>query len=166
MSQEVAQNSSAESEEERINRNWNELLQELRVTQVGVQILTAFLLTVPFQQRFVELTDLQRHVYLVTIGFAVVATALIIAPVSFHRLVFRRRQKPWLVHAAHHSAQLGLICLAVAILGALWLVFDFVAGRVASLIVLAVAAVFYATLWWGAPLGAGRGNLGRQDEAS
>ena len=59
MSQGITQDSSTESEEERINRNWDELLQELRVTQVGVQILTAFLLTVPFQQRFVELTDLQ-----------------------------------------------------------------------------------------------------------
>ena len=155
-----------ESEEERINRNWDELLQELRVTQVGVQILTAFLLTVPFQQRFVELTDLQRHVYLVTVGFAVVATGLIIAPVSFHRLVFRRRQKPWLVRAAHHLAQLGLVCLAWAIVGALWLVFDFVAGRTVSLIVLAVAVGFYAMLWWGAPLGAGRGKFVGQDEES
>jgi hypothetical protein len=166
MSQDVAQDSSTESEDERINRNWNELLQELRVTQMGVQILTAFLLTVPFQQRFVELTEFQRHVYLVTIGFAAAAAALTIAPVSFHRLVFRRRQKPWLVRAAHHSAQLGLVCLAWAILGALWLVFDFVAGRTASLIVLAVAAGFYALLWWGAPLGAGRGNLARKDETS
>ena len=107
MSQAVAEGSSSESEEERINRNWDELLQELRVTQVGVQILTAFLLTVPFQQRFVELTELQRNAYLVTIGFAAVATALIIAPLSFHRLVFRRRQKPWLVRTAHHSAQLA-----------------------------------------------------------
>jgi hypothetical protein len=158
MSHEVAQDSTTESDQERINRNWNELLQELRVTQTGVQILTAFLLTVPFQRRFVELTEIQRNVYLVTVGLAVVATALIIAPVSFHRLVFRRRQRPWLVRTAHHSAHLGLICLALAILGALWLVFDFVAGRTASLIVLAVAAVFYATLWWGAPLGQRNGR--------
>src|SRR5262245_57486024 len=158
MSQKVVQDSSTESEEERVNRNWDELLQELRVTQVGVQILTAFLLTVPFQQRFVELTELQRHVYLVTVGFAVVATGLIIAPVSFHRLVFRRRQKPWLVRTAHHSAHLGLICLALAILGALWLVVHFVAGRTASLIVLAVAAVFDGALWWGAPLGQRNGG--------
>jgi uncharacterized protein DUF6328 len=158
MSYQVAQDSSTESEQERINRNWSELLQELRVTQTGVQILTASLLTVPFQRRFVELTELQRNVYLVTIGFAVVATALIIAPVSFHRLVFRRRQRPWLVRTAHHSAHLGLICLALAILGALWIVVDFVAGRTASLIVLVVAAVFYAALWWGAPLGQRNGR--------
>ena len=72
------------------------------------------------------------------------------APVSFHRLVFRRRQKPWLVHAAHQLAKLGLICLAWAIVGALWLVFDFVAGRPVSMIVLGLAVVFYAMLWWGA----------------
>jgi hypothetical protein len=166
MSQQVAQDSSIESEEERIKRNWNELIQELRVTQMGVQILTAFLLTVPFQQRFVELTDFQRHIYLVTVGFSAAATALTIAPVAFHRLVFRRGEKPWLVRAAHHSAQLGLVCLAVAILGALWLVFDFVAGRTAALIVLAAAALFYGTLWLGTPLGAGRNNLGRQEETS
>lgn len=158
MSHQIAADSSTESEEDRINRNWDELLQELRVTQTGVQILTAFLLTVPFQQRFAELTDLQRDVYLITVGFAAVATALIIAPVSFHRVVFRRRQKPWLIHPAHQLAQLGLICLAWAIVGALWLVFDFVAGRPISMIVLGVAVVFYAMLWWGAPLGAARNN--------
>src|SRR5690606_543031 len=101
-----------ESERERINRNWHELLQELRVTQVGVQILTAFLLMLPFQRRFVEISETQRTVYLVIVCFAAAATGLIIAPVSYHRMVFRRRQKPWLVRAAHLASQLGLICLA------------------------------------------------------
>ncbi|MGH3477398.1 MAG: DUF6328 family protein, partial [Nocardioidaceae bacterium] len=73
MSEDVVQGPTGESEQERVNRNWNELVQELRVTQTGVQILTAFLLTVPFQQRFVELTDLQRNVYLATVSLAVIA---------------------------------------------------------------------------------------------
>jgi hypothetical protein len=145
-----------ESEHERINRNWSELLQELRVTQTGVQILTAFLLTIPFQQRFVELSETQRNVYLVTVGFAVIATGLFIAPVSYHRVVFRRRRKDWLVRAAHQSAHLGLICLAFAIMGAVWLVFDFLIGRTASTIVLCLAALFYVVLWWGPPTRAGR----------
>lgn len=152
MSEDVVQSPTGESERERVNRNWNELVQELRVTQTGVQILTAFLLTVPFQRRFVELTELQRNVYLATVSLAVVATGLIIAPVSFHRLVFRRQQKPWLVRVGHQSAHLGLICLALALVGAVWLVFDFVAGRTASLVVLVTATIFYAALWWGTPL--------------
>jgi hypothetical protein len=152
-----------ESEEERIDRNWSELLQELRVTQTGVQILTAFLLTIPFQQRFVELSDTQRNVYLVTVGFAALATGLFIAPVSYHRLVFRRRRKDWLVRAAHQSALLGLICLAFAIMGAVWLVFDFVIGRTASTIVVCLAAGFYAVLWWGPPMSASRSGLREQD---
>jgi len=152
MSEDVVQGPTGESEQERVNRNWNELVQELRVTQTGVQILTAFLLTVPFQQRFVELTDLQRNVYLATVSLAVIATGLIIAPVSFHRLVLRRQQKAWLVRAGHHSAHLGLICLALALVGAVWLVFDFVAGRTASLVVMVTATIFYTALWWGTPL--------------
>jgi hypothetical protein len=71
-----------ETEQERINRNWDELLQELRVTQTGVQILTGFLLTLPFQQRFALLDDTQQAVYLTTVGFAVLATGLLVAPVS------------------------------------------------------------------------------------
>lgn len=166
MSEDVAERPPNESEHERVNRNWNELLQELRVTQTGVQILTAFLLTVPFQQRFVQLTELQRHVYLVTVGFAALATGLIIAPVALHRLVFRRRQKSWLVKTAHKLAHLGLICLALAIVGGLWIVFDFVAGTTASLVVLVAATAFYGVLWWGAPLGAGRGRFGHADDAA
>ncbi|HEU0288023.1 MAG TPA: DUF6328 family protein [Nocardioidaceae bacterium] len=166
MSEEVAEDMATESEHERVNRNWNELLQELRVTQTGVQILTAFLLTLPFQQRFTELSDLQRDVYLVSVGFAAIATALIIAPVSLHRLVFRRREKPWLVRTAHNLAQLGLVCLALAIVGALWLVFDFVAGTAAALVVLVATIIVYGVLWWGAPIGAGRGGLGRSDSPS
>lgn len=151
-----------ESSRERVNRNWNELLQELRVTQVGIQILTAFLLMLPFQRRFVELSETQRNVYLVTVCFAAAATALIIAPVNYHRMVFRRRQKPWLVQSAHYAAQLGLTCLACAIVGAVWLVFDFVVGRTASTIVAASTALFFAAVWWGPPLQDGRGSLRQQ----
>jgi Family of unknown function (DUF6328) len=153
-----------ESSQERINRNWNELLQELRVSQVGIQILTAFLLMLPFQRRFVELSDLQRNVYLVTVGFAVAATCLIIAPVNYHRMVFRRRQKDWLVRAAHYSAQLGLICLACALVGAIWLVFDFVIGRSVSLVAAGVTALFFLTVWWGPPLQDGRASPRHPDE--
>src|SRR5215213_4013511 len=94
---------TGETERERINRNWDELLQELRVTQTGVQILTGFLLTLPFQQRFALLDDAQQAVYLTTVGFAVLATGLLVAPVSHHRSVFRQHEKDWLITSAHRS---------------------------------------------------------------
>ncbi|MGI8675621.1 MAG: DUF6328 family protein [Nocardioidaceae bacterium] len=89
--------SGEESHEERINRNWDEMLQELRVTQTGVQILTGFLLTLPFQQRFPELDSVQRTAYLMVLAGAVLAVSLMIAPVSYHRLLFRQGAREWLV---------------------------------------------------------------------
>jgi O-antigen/teichoic acid export membrane protein len=141
---------------ERVDRNWYELLQELRVVQVGIQILTAFLLMLPFQGRFVELSEAQRNVYLITVCFAVAAAVLTIAPVNHHRMVFRRRQKEWLVRAAHYSSQLGMVCLACALVGAVWLVFDFVLGRTASTIVGVAAVLVFVSVWWGPPLQDGR----------
>src|SRR5689334_19894510 len=79
-----------ETEAERLDRNWTEMLQELRVTQTGTQILTGFLLTIPFQQRFAELDDTQRGIYLVLVAFAALATILALAPVSLHRALFRQ----------------------------------------------------------------------------
>src|SRR5215211_3548051 len=91
---------TGESERERINRNWDELLQELRVTQTGVQILTGFLLTLPFQQRFALLDQFQVAVFCVAVLLSATATALIVAPVSYHRLLFRQRRKALLVSAS------------------------------------------------------------------
>src|ERR1700758_3978433 len=79
-----------ETEQERLDRNWNNLLQELRVVQTGVQLLTGFLLTLPFQQRFTVLSHTMQMVYLVTVGCSVGATVLLITPVGIHRLLFRR----------------------------------------------------------------------------
>src|SRR5215212_2416243 len=84
--------SRRETEMERMDRNWNELLQELRVTQTGVQILTGFLLTLPFQQRFTELDTFQVTVFCIAVLLSSTATALIVAPVSYHRLLFRQRK--------------------------------------------------------------------------
>src|SRR5918997_5958279 len=82
-----------EDKNQRIDRNWNELLQELRVTQTGVQLLAGFLLTLPFQERFDDLTTVQEVDYLVVVVLAMVSTGMLIAPVSFHRAVFRRQEK-------------------------------------------------------------------------
>src|SRR5665647_158164 len=102
-----------ETPAERLDRNWNEILQELRVTQTGIQILTGFLLTVPFQQRFAELTDDQRRIYLTLVVLAAVTTGLLVAPVSMHRWLFRRGAKSALVIEADRLMRVGLVFLVV-----------------------------------------------------
>src|SRR5256714_6588449 len=92
---------------ERWDRNFSELLQELRVAQTGVQVLFAFLLTLPFTNRFERITGVQRGTYVVTLVAAAAATALLIAPVSYHRLVFRQGRKPQLVRTGSKQATLG-----------------------------------------------------------
>ena len=108
---------------ERADRNYNELLQELRVAQTGVQILFAFLLTIPFQQRFGEEVGTGlRQEYLATLLVTAAATALLIAPVTMHRLLFRQGLKPQLVTVADLLAKVGLACLAVAVMLAVFLI--------------------------------------------
>src|SRR5674476_682953 len=118
-----------ETPAERLDRNWNEILQELRVTQTGIQILTGFLLTVPFQQRFAELTDDQRRIYLTLVVLAAVTTGLLVAPVSMHRWLFRRGAKSALVIEADRLMRVGLVFLAVVVSGVVLLVFDVVTTR-------------------------------------
>ena len=142
-----AESDDGESEKERLTRNFNELLQELRVSQTGVQILTGFLLTVPFTQKFGSLDSFQRDGYLVTLCGAVVATALIIAPAAFHRTLFRQNEKAWVVAAADRSARAGLFALACTVSGVVWLVFDVVQNRPTGLIAGAVALVGFVLLW-------------------
>ena len=141
-----------EDEHERLNRNFNELLQELRVTQTGVQILTGFLLTLPFTNRFNTLDALQKGVYLGVLVGSVIATGLIIAPVAFHRMLFRQGRRPWLVRNANRAARGGLLALAVTTSGVVWLVFDLVTNRVVAHVALAMAVLFFAGLWAGVPL--------------
>jgi len=146
-----ADNDRHETPTERMDRNWNELLQELRVTQTGAQLLTGFLLTIPFQQRFADLDTYQRVLYLGLVAAALVATALIVAPVSMHRELFRRRMKPELVRFADRFARVGLLVLAVALVGVAVLLFDVVLSRPAGLVAGAVAAVLLAACWWVLP---------------
>ncbi|WP_154794046.1 DUF6328 family protein [Occultella kanbiaonis] len=136
-----------ETASERADRNWDELMQELRVTQTGSQILTGFLLTLPFQQRFADLRPDQVAIYLVLVALALAATALVVAPVSLHRVLFRRRRKPELVSAANRLAQVGLLTLALVITGTALFVFDVVAGRTAAFISAGLAVVVLLGLW-------------------
>jgi hypothetical protein len=153
--------------DKRLSRNWDELLQELRVTQTGTQILTGFLLTIPFSSRFTELNDRQQLTYLTTIAGSVVTTGLILAPVAFHRLLFRRRQRPWLVEAANTTAKIGLFLLALTTSGVILLVFDVVLSRTAGLIAATATFVGLLTMWAGTPLVARRnGHLPEPEPAT
>lgn len=143
---------TGEAPQEQLTRNFDELLQELRVTQTGVQILTGFLLTLPFTDRFQDLDDLQRYVYLAVLCGSVLATGLILAPVAFHRVLFRQGERPWLVEAANHSARAGLLALALTTSGVVWLVFDLVTNRTAATIACGLSLIFFLTLWAVVPL--------------
>jgi hypothetical protein len=143
---------TGESEQERLNRNMNELLQELRVSQTGVQILFAFLLTLPFTQRFTKLSSFQRDVYFAALLLAGAASAFFIAPVSAHRILFRRREKAYLVAQSNWMAIAGLSCLAVAIVGVLLLIADFLFSDTAAAIVVAFFVVLFGVLWFALPL--------------
>ena len=140
-----------ETELERWQRNFAELLQELRVVQTGVQILFAFLLTLAFSGRFAELGAFERTVYLVALLAAAAATALIIAPVAQHRLLFRRGRKPYLVRSAHRMAAGGLSFLLVSMVSSVLLVTDLVLARPAAILAASVMGGWFVLLWGWAP---------------
>ncbi|MCU1587523.1 MAG: hypothetical protein JWN31_1016 [Frankiales bacterium] len=137
---------------ERLDRNWGELLQELRVVQTGVQLLTGFLLTLPFQQRFKELTAGQQHLYLVIVGLSATATALLIAPVTMHRILFRQHAREALVRAGHLCALLGSIVLGLALSGVTLLIFDVVQGVRSGLTAGGLSVAALVLLWVALPL--------------
>jgi hypothetical protein len=141
-----------ETELQRWDRNFTELLQELRVAQTGVQILFGFLLTVPFSNRFAQATDLQIGVYICTMLACAVAAALLIAPVSLHRQVFRRGLKAELVRRSDQLAQAGLLALVVAMSGVVFLIVDVLVGLLAACLLTAAVACVYVLLWYLLPL--------------
>lgn len=147
-----AANNRDETPTERLDRNWAELVQELRVTQTGVQLLTGFLLTLPFQQRFDRLDDVQRGVFLVVVTLSVLATALLVAPVGFHRILFRQGRKRELVAVADRFAEAGLAVLAAVVAGVTLLVFDVVAGRTAGVVAAAGVGALVVVCWWVLPV--------------
>lgn len=140
-----------ETPTEKLDRNWNEILQELRVTQTGIQILTGFLLTVPFQQRFTELSHLQRGFYLGLVLLAAVTTGLMVAPVSLHRWLFRKHARWALVTAADRIMRVALVALALVVSGVVLLVFDIVAGRGAAVVSAAGLLTFLVVAWFVLP---------------
>jgi hypothetical protein len=141
-----------ESEEARLDRNLSELLQELRVALPGVQVLFAFLLAVPFQQRFAEVTEFQEGIYYATLLLTALSAALLIAPSAYHRVTFRYQQKHRLVFLANRLAIAGLGTLALAMTGAVALITNFLFGTAATIVVAAVAIAIFVALWYVLPL--------------
>ena len=139
--------SDGESRKDRTTRKWNEMLQELRVAQTGVQVLTGFLLTVPFSQRFSELDATTETAYLITVCAAVLSAGLLIAPVAFHRVLFGKSEKEWLIAAANIAARAGLAMLAVTMTGVMFVVFDIVVNRTGAIISSSITAVVLVALW-------------------
>jgi Family of unknown function (DUF6328) len=141
-----------ETESERLDRNWSSLLQELRVAQTGVQLLTGFLLTLPFQQRFDGLSAGMRDVYLATVACSVGSTVLLVAPVGMHRLLFRRHRLKTLVATAHKCAISGLVLLGAALVGVVTVIFNVVGGTTAGWIAATCAALGLLFFWALVPL--------------
>ncbi|MER6330917.1 DUF6328 family protein [Streptomyces sp. NPDC014983] len=152
-----------ETEEERADRMWGELIQEVRVAQTGVQILFGFLLTVVFQPKYAGLPDADQHIYIVTVVLGSCATGALIGPVSLHRLVSGRRVKPRAVRIASRLTFIGLVLLLATMTSALLLIL-----RVAthdSYVPWLVAAVvaWYLLCWYGIPLWARRRHTTRTE---
>jgi hypothetical protein len=141
-----------ESESERLDRNWASLLQELRVVQTGAQLVTGFLLTLPFQQRFGALSDTVKAVYLATVVCSIGATLLLIAPVAMHRVLFRQRRLRTLVSTTHRCAIAGVMLLGLALVGVAIVIFDAVSGRSAGWIAGTFAASAMVFLWIALPI--------------
>jgi hypothetical protein len=141
-----------ESEWERADRNLSELLQELRVALPGVQVLFAFLLAVPFQQRFGRISAFDERLYFVTLLCTAISAALLITPSAYHRVNFRLQQKEHLLTVANRCAILGLAFLALAMTGAITLMTDVLFGAVTTIITGSAALILFVALWYLLPL--------------
>lgn len=142
-----------ESAMARLDRHWQEILQEIRVAQTGVQLLTGFLLTLPFQQRFTRLDGLQLDIYLATVALSAGAATLLIAPVMVHRLLFRGHRREVLVAVAHRCAIAGLLLLGLALVGVTYVIFSFVGNPTAGTLAATVVFAITTTAWVIIPLG-------------
>lgn len=151
-----------ESDAARLDRNYGELLQELRVAETGVQLLFAFLLSIAFQSRFPTLTTFEKTIYVFALIFATLAAVLLIAPVSGHRIWFRQRLKDELVEWTARLATAGLAFLALAVLSAILLVVHVVVGPLAAGLITAAVGVVTVWLWYIRPLRGRRRTITRE----
>ena len=144
--------SNGEDEQSRINRELIELLNELRVALPGVQVLFAFLLILPFNPGFDRITSIERYVYFGSFIAAAVATALLIAPSSYHRIRFRAHDKKRMLFTSNRLAIAGMAFLALAISGVVFLITDFLFGEPAAGLTTAAIGGWFGWLWYGLPL--------------
>ncbi len=154
--------SKHESEKQRWDRNFGDLLQELRVAQTGVQILFAFLLTLPFSSGFPNVTAFQKDTYILALIAAAFATAMIISPVAFHRALFRQGRKPELVRYAHRMATGGLGFMLVAMVSSVLLITDYLLSIWPAIILTAVTGAWFLTFWAALPFA--RRNWAEEDD--
>ena len=141
-----------ETRTQRADRHLSELLQELRVALPGAQVLFAFLLTVPFATRFGDLDETGQYVYFGVLLCTAVSVALLIAPSAAHRILFRQKDKEFLVNLANRYALAGLGFLAIAIAGAIWVVSDFLFSRAITGVTVGFIAFFFVAIWFAEPL--------------
>jgi predicted neutral ceramidase superfamily lipid hydrolase len=143
---------SEESHEERINRELIELLNELRVALPGVQVLFAFLLAVPFTQRFGMVTDLQKDTYMAALLCTMAGSVFLIAPTAYHRIRFRDRDKEALLRISNVFAIVGVVFLAVAMTAVVFMVTDLLFHHVVTIVVTSLTALLFAVVWFLLPL--------------
>lgn len=141
-----------ENEKDRLDREVSELLQELRVILPGVQVLFAFLLTLPFSQRFEDVTQLQKAVYYATLLCTALATAMLIAPSAQHRLSWRRHTRKHRLEIANRLAILGSVLLTLATCGAIFVISDVLFGIPASIGFTVSTGGIFVWLWYGIPI--------------
>ncbi|MCF6385507.1 DUF6328 family protein [Mycobacterium sp. MBM] len=153
-----------ETSAQRLDRNWSSLLQELRVVQTGIQLLTGLLLTLPFHDGFEDLRSPLRIVYLCTVSCSIGATVLLIAPIGIHRLLFRRHRLDVVVVAAHLLAYAGIALLALTLSGVMVLIFGAVLDLRAAALAGAVTTFGIAACWLVFPLVLRRAGGSPDDE--
>jgi hypothetical protein len=139
---------NGEEEAERLDRHWNELLQELRLAQTGTQILFAFLLSIAFQAKFQDADTFTHDVYAATLIASALAVGLFLAPVSFHRLVYRQKLRDRMLPIAGHMASAGLVFLVIAMAGGVLLALDVVLSRTVALVIAAIVLVWFTIFWY------------------
>ena len=144
--------SQKQEDSDRLDRELIELLNELRVVLPGVQVLFAFLLTVPFTNQFSRISNGQRQVFFATFLLTTAATALLIAPSAYHRLRWRQHDKEQMLTTANRLSIAGMVFLTLALVCATYLVADLLFHAAAAAGVTAVVAGFFAWFWWGLPL--------------
>ena len=141
-----------ETKEERLDRNLQELLGELRVILPGVQVLFAFLLVAPFNQRFADISTFQKYLYLGTLLSAAGASILLIAPSIHHRITFRTQDKEHLIIRANQLTIAGCGLLALSMTGAIWLITGYLFGTAITAVAAAGVGLVFAVLWYAVPL--------------